>query len=578
MRRRTVSIFAAGALALGGVLASQSSPQPQTPAETPAPATGADGFAETVEVTVVNVDVYVTDRQGNRVKGLTKDDFQLFEDKKPVPITNFYAVEDGKLAKESDPPALALVQEGDATLTAPAEPQAAKPAEPPVPDEQKLHLIVYIDNFNLRPFNRNRALRDLRVFLTQNVRQGDRVMLVSYDRELHIRRTFTTDPMAVASAMLELEKVTAHGVHTDSERRDILSAIDEAETIGEVAGRVRTYAESQFNDLEFTLSALKGMVEQLAGLPGRKAILHVSDGLPMRVAEDIYHALYIKFPTQASLLEAQQYDASRRFQELAAQANAHRVTFYTLEATGLRVSSAADASQSNPQLGVQVEQIHFSNLQAPLQMLAEETGGQYAINSNNLLPRLQRIAEDFNTYYSLGYQPAHGGDGRKHDIEVKLKRKDLRVRHREDYRDRPIESKMADGTLAVLRFGTESNPLGVGLRVGGMSPRSDGMFNVEVTVHIPIGKIVLVPRETLHEGRLRVFVAAMDREDRTSEVNNAPVPITVPEDKLAAALKQYYAYTLTLVMRPGPQRVAIGVRDDLGASTSFLYQSVNVGA
>lgn len=569
---RSLALLAVGIVLAGGAVLSQSRPA------APPAATAIEAFGETVDVTVVNVDVYVTDKQGNRIKGLSKDDFQLFEDGKPVQITNFYAVEGGQPAKQSDP--LPLVQEGAPTLTAPpaGPPAAPKPAESTIPDEQRLHLIVYIDNYNLRPFNRNRAMRDLRQFLAKSVRIGDRVMLVSYDRELHVRRPFTSDPMAVASALLELEKLSAQGVHADSERRDILTAIDDAESAAEVAGRVRTYAESQFNDLEFTITALKKMVEQLAGLPGRKAILYVSDGLPMRVAEDIYYAMNLKFPQQTSLLEAQTYDASRRYQELAAQANAHRVTFYMLEATGLRVSAAADASQQNPQLGVQVEQIHFSNLQAPLQMLAEETGGLAVINTNNLLPRLERVAEDFNTYYSLGYQPSHAGDGRFHKFEVKMKRKDLRARSREGYRDRPVESKMADGTLAVLRFGAETNPLGVDLQVGGITPRSDGMYNVDVTVRIPLSRIVLIPREALHEGRLRVFVAAMDREENTSEVGNAPVPIQVPQDKLAAALSQYYAYTLTLVMRPGPQRVGVGVRDDLGASTSFLYQTINVGA
>src|SRR5213075_87170 len=45
--------------------------------------------SESIEVSIVNVDVFVTDKAGNRIKGLTKDDFQIYESGKTQPITNF---------------------------------------------------------------------------------------------------------------------------------------------------------------------------------------------------------------------------------------------------------------------------------------------------------------------------------------------------------------------------------------------------------------------------------------------------------------------------------------------------------
>ena len=65
------------------------------PAATPPPSPEGD-FFESIDVNVVNVDVYVTDKKGNRIHGLKKEDFELYEDKKLVAITNFYAVEEGR--------------------------------------------------------------------------------------------------------------------------------------------------------------------------------------------------------------------------------------------------------------------------------------------------------------------------------------------------------------------------------------------------------------------------------------------------------------------------------------------------
>ena len=53
-------------------------------------------LTETMDIRVVNVDVVVTDKKGKTVTGLTKDDFQLFENGVPKTISNFYEVEGPK--------------------------------------------------------------------------------------------------------------------------------------------------------------------------------------------------------------------------------------------------------------------------------------------------------------------------------------------------------------------------------------------------------------------------------------------------------------------------------------------------
>ncbi|MCE2559768.1 MAG: hypothetical protein J4F98_14525 [Acidobacteria bacterium] len=52
-------------------------------------------FSEVIDVRVVNVEVVVTDRQGNRVQGLEASDFELLVDGQPTPITYFTEIEDG---------------------------------------------------------------------------------------------------------------------------------------------------------------------------------------------------------------------------------------------------------------------------------------------------------------------------------------------------------------------------------------------------------------------------------------------------------------------------------------------------
>ena len=49
-------------------------------------------LVESIEVHVINVDVVVTDRAGNPVHGLKREDFEVFENGKPQKITNYYEV------------------------------------------------------------------------------------------------------------------------------------------------------------------------------------------------------------------------------------------------------------------------------------------------------------------------------------------------------------------------------------------------------------------------------------------------------------------------------------------------------
>ncbi|MDX2000657.1 MAG: VWA domain-containing protein [Thermoanaerobaculia bacterium] len=561
MRARTTTLrglgFACFALATLSLGAAQQAP---TPPDTPQ-----EIFVGSVDVNVVNVDVYVTDEQGSPVPGLTIDDFEIEENGRRVAITNFYAV-DGRKPVKPEP------------TEAPAPPTEETSADT-VPDDQRLHLIVYIDNFNLRPFNRNRVLTDLRTFLRSESKPGDRVMLVSYDRSLKIRRPFTTDVESVIDALFELDEVSAQGVHSDSDKRDAVERINRSESAQEALSWARSFADSAKNDLQFTIGALRDIVGSMAGLGGRKAVVYVSDGLPMSPGEDLFYLVDQKYPNNGAISQVFSYDTSRRFEELAALANANRVSFYTIDAAGLRVNSSADVqkSEASPGTATFIDSMAIQNLQAPLRMLAERTGGFAVINRNRFKESLTRIGTDFRSFYSLAYSPAHSGDGRYYKIEVKLKnpQKGWKIRHREGYRDKSSESQMTDGVLAALQFPYASNPLDLTVTFG-RPQAQEKLFLVPVEVKVPFKEIVLVQRGELYEARAKLFVAAIDGESNTSPVQQIDLPIRIPAAEIEAALKQEYTYTVSLLMRGGSQKVAVGLRDEIAGANSFVSRTVRV--
>jgi VWFA-related protein len=599
-------------------------PSPKSP-----PAQSLTAFGEVVEVNVVNVDVYATDKKGQRVNDLKQSDFELLEDGKPVPITNFTPVR----AQGTAPAAAVAPETAGATAAVPKAPEDA------------WNLVVYVDDFNIQPAHRTRALRQLREFLTHGgLSPGDRVMLVSYDLGLRVRQPFTSDPAALDAALKEVESAAVHGIEIEAGRR---SAFKDMMTIQEmsladptdpipcplnIANPAHTYAGARRDEVLRSLGALTILVNSLSGVPGRKAVLHVSDGLPALPGEELFQFLIElcggsgtsgmgqagspQTPSGGGRLgglekpishddmnplavydarsvgprayqaasqgpsDAQSYSVAKQLAALVAHANAHRVTLYTLQASGVSGTDATEAGFGPEDRLFQFPSIGSSlraTLQESLQTLAEGTGGKAILNANDLRADLAGLREDFSTFYSLGYAPAHNGDGKEHKIEVRTRRPGLRLRYRESYRDKPAMEKAVDRTLAALLYGFEDNPLQIAVEVGEQTAGPSGSVSVPIRLRIPLHKLAILNRDQTYEGALRVMVATRSSDGRSAPVRQVAVPIRIPRKEVLNALGQSYLYTLTLQLAPGQNQVALGVRDEIAATTSYLSRAVTVG-
>src|SRR5437660_1359199 len=68
-----------------------------------------------------------------------------------------------------------------------------------------------------------------------------------------------------------------------------------------------------------------------------------------------------------------------------------------------------------------------------LQTLADETGGEATINRTDLTAGMKQAARDLDDYYELTYRAAGAGDGKFHQVEVRVKRPDALIRMRSGY-------------------------------------------------------------------------------------------------------------------------------------------------
>ena len=160
---------------------------------------------------------------------------------------------------------------------------------------------------------------------------------------------------------------------------------------------------------------------------------------------------------------------------------------------------------------------------------------------------------------------------------MKVKRPGLHLRYRQSYRDKTVMEKVVDRTLAALFYGIDDNPLDLTIEVG--EPVAEGnQYAVPVQLRIPLFKLaILNQHDDSFKGKLRILVATRDDQGGTSPVRQVEVPLDIPRKEVLNAMGQYYLYTLTLKMKAGPQHVAVAVRDELAATSSYLSRPLTVG-
>ncbi len=547
---------------------------------------GGLSFREQVEVTVVNLDVYVRDADGDPVTGLRAEDFRVLQDGVPMPVSNFAAYTEEIVR--------AVVSEGgDAAASTPvpdargAEPDA--PEAEPLPRVQPVFIVLYVDNENIQPLDRTRVLTQVRQFVDQVMLPHVQVMVLSGERSLRVVQPFTGKPSEVRDALREMARLSSARIELDSLRRQIIGEMqrhvdrgrsqrrDDFSSRAEIEGQVRSYGDQLAMELDQAISRVREAALMLAGLSGRKIMVHVSSGLPMVAAKDLVNHLGSLFERGSTLPMLMRFDRRSAFRSLAATANAQGLSFYTIDATGLSGTAGVSAEHSRP-IDPMVSAIHVNNMQEPLMYLAERTGGRAILDSNDVTDGLMELKEDLLTYYSVGYRVSTGGGDVVHAVEVDVPaHPDYTVLHRRTFVEKSRETQVQDAVATGLILGIDDNPMGISVDAGPGGATAEERRMVPIEVSVPISAVALVPEGDEHVGRVVVFVATRDEEGRQSAVQRREIDLRFPSEGLEQHLGQASVIELQLLMRPGFHRIAVGVLDVVTRQASYEIVGHDVG-
>ena len=554
-------------------------------------------FFDSIDVDVINLEVVVTDKQGRPVTGLTRDDFEIFEDGRPVELVNFHEVRGIAPENPADEPA------------APDEvPEASAAAD----ERGGQRLVILVDNMNISPQNRKLLFTRLREYLQQNMdsQPTRQTMLATLDRKVEVVLPFTDDREQLLAALEKVERQGSLHALLDGDRRMFVtrlqraslrafsppSAIVQGERLEaggdpdfddairvalELARTVRTLSEQRYHKIKATVDTLDRFCSALGGMPERKALVYLSDGLPLRPADALTEAWTGKFQNWAiqnaddirnhsvypnadqtfqrvmNSLASSEFDLRHELRQLTVNASAQRVAFYPISTYGrsseylsASVGGGGITSGSGSMLR-RAEDLESFTRDASLLQMAEDTGGQALIRSANLGELLDRVDRDFTSYYALGYTlplpeeegeetveaTSEGASGKQKAGKGKVGKEGkgdeleatdaagAEVGRDDRFRKTVVKVKLPG---VLVRHGKGYNPRSWRQRLGAMTLAS-ALFEVESN---PLG-VELEPGDATREGdRFRV-----------------PILLTVPFDQIRLVYhEEQYMAQLTAVV------------------------------
>jgi VWFA-related protein len=475
-------------------MCAQEQPAPPPPPQASSAANQQSGAVIKKETKRVLVDAVVTDKKGNYVRDLTKNDFKVFEDNKEQAVTDFSSGAD------------AVSQ----------------------PNGQRHYLILFFDNSTMATPEQIQARGAAKKFIEANAGPDRLMAVVDFGGALRIVQNFTANANLLSAAV--------SGIKTSSV--DPNAPADVPVTVASNA--MPTIGMSSLGNAaadfgaRTMLLAVRSLAKNLRSIPGRKMVILFSGGFPL-TAENESELTATIDACNKSNVAIYAVDARGLFATAPGASSLNRVTTGKAKAVAVSFRKPARRASSRPRLLLaayptpampdpqrpgggggppsggggggggrpggggggppsgggggtgggrggggtgggtgggrgggpgggtgggrggaggggmpNTNRFNSSTYTQPrtivptfppsastnqqiLAALAEGTGGFTIFNTNDLLGGLERIGREQNEFYILGYAPGDSPEGSCHTLKVKMNQGGLHVRSRSGY-------------------------------------------------------------------------------------------------------------------------------------------------
>jgi VWFA-related protein len=552
-----------------------STPAVQAPAGNQANASsGAPQSSTVLKATtrLVIVDVVATDGKGVPITDLSAKDFVVTENGSPQEVRVF--------SFESP-------TSGSETATA----LAGQPTK--FPDNVVSNIpsykprgamnVLLLDSLNTTS-NNQAVARSQMVRMLDKLPADHPIAIYMLGQKLQLLQDFTTDPALLKNVVAQLKSTNSAYLETPTggPPPQYMSSIAAQTPFNGMANLMRFMGETNDAQTEqrirLTLESLNVLARMLAGYPGRKNLIWISEEFPIFID-----------PASTNFGN----DVSRTSEALASS----QVAVYTIDAKGVAGNAFFKAESYQDQYGRQqfgrglaqqmsTESDEHVNAHSTMNNVAEITGGRAFYNINEFDKAVRQSLDDGSTYYTLGYYPGNKRwDGQFRKIKVKTDRPDVHLRYRLGYFALdPATASNKDAAQRTQDFGLAlnlDNPVATALlfRAAIFPPSEQTHNKVTLNYLVDAHQIIFDKQDDgLQHASLDYAVEIYSGKGEPIKTEITSISAALKPGDFTRVMQNGFPYQKTLDLQPGDYILRLGVRDNYTGLLGTVSGKLNVPA
>jgi VWFA-related protein len=578
MRVRAVLL----SFALLAILLLSSSTVPQSPQSSNQPPVPQDSPVIRSTTRLVQVSVVVTDKKGQPITGLKKENFTITDESNAQQIAFFSA-------------------------------EAPRPSTPTTPLPKNVYTnrfelkgqdpgavtVVLFDSLNTSPQDQEFVRQQVVKFL-KNLKPQDHVAIYALTSKLLLLHEFTQNSAALVDAANKFKpKELAAYDASNTESFDVPGLAGAPgwaqfqNALNETDARIADRKKA--NRAETTAEAFTAIANHVATISGRKSLIWVSGSFPSQIIVNAIGGLdresqsldtnNIPSSHSASSTQTSRRGGQDRSSEsltsnttqVARALNRVDMVLYPVDATGITPNSMMDPKNSYSDSAVKcmdcVNQVpgpssgmfERQDLRDTERSMADATGGEAFYGSNDIKAAMARAFDDGRYAYTIGFYPNHGDwNGKFRKIKIHTTIDGAKLRYRAGYY---AEAEKADSDEARAKAAMRTaalSPLeadGLGLIVSGKLDGPLAQRKVELHVSFDPKQLLLQAADNHRKGGVDLYFVQRDAAGETVAAENQRVGLNFEEKQYEYLSTAGVVLAKHLTISPQSADVRVFARD-----------------
>jgi VWFA-related protein len=551
---------------------------PQTPVQ-PQPESQGTATVLKVKTRLVIVDVIALDHKGSPVTDLEAKDFILTEEGKQQTIRSF------SFQQPSQAP-------GEPATLVPITLSANRITNMPRFKTNSTLNVLLIDGINVSNVNQKYAREEMVKFLAK-LPAGQPLAVYAMGPKLRMLQDFTVDP-SLLKAAVKKAKDNAMGVRSEtSNAADLPPGLIEQMPDGMLQQVLRFGQEQSINQMDervrLTLEQLGALARNLAGYPGRKNLIWLSEAFPDYIFPE--HTDIGKATTIATEQQGAIHSYQTQIDHTADLLSNAQVAVYPVDAGTLAnrdaYSSLSNSDSNGNYLGrsalggtrqgrgsAQASEISRASeasiaSHATMTSVADQTGGKAFYNTNNIEKAIRDSMDDGSSYYTLGYYPENKNwDGRFRKIAVKINRPGIKLHYRQGFfAVEPTDPAKQDPKIQAIDIGSAldiNNPIATALPFQAVvippSPQNGNKVQINFGID-PHAIGFELKADGLQHASVDCGVRAYTKSGNALNTQGNTFNAALAPEQYQKVMKMIFPCNQTLELPPGEYLLRLAVRD-----------------